>query len=171
MVRPLFEREDRRTDVNDEPLELGELDPIFPNSSPPHLRARIAELESKLLHTETALSTERHQKKEIGERLLATESRLHSAIEQIEALKRIMKGIGIVGPEHAWRQLQAVLTEKPESFAGLPEHLQGFAGLPDEHQPKTVVETHAHKLVDPSNEVVEAGGWRLCVECGYLQKP
>lgn len=67
-------------------------------------------------------------------------SRLHSAIEQIEALKRIMKGIGIVGPEHAWRQLQAVLTEKPESFAGLPEHLQGFAGLPDEHQPKTVVE-------------------------------
>jgi hypothetical protein len=34
-----------------------------------------------------------------------------------------------------------------------------------------VVERHEHKLVDPSNEVVESGGWRVCVECGWLQKP
>lgn len=37
------------------------------------------------------------------------------------------------------------------------------------NQPRA--EEHRHKLVDPSNEVVESNGWRLCVECGYLQKP
>ena len=34
-----------------------------------------------------------------------------------------------------------------------------------------VVENHTHNWVDPSNEAVEAGEWRLCVECGALKAP
>lgn len=49
---------------------------------------RIADLESKLLHTETALSTERAQKKEIGERLLTAEGKLDSAYSEITENRR-----------------------------------------------------------------------------------
>jgi hypothetical protein len=53
------------------------------------------DLQSKLLHTSTALSTERAQKKEIGERLLAAESRLDAAEKRAaENFKRWSMDLG-----------------------------------------------------------------------------